>query len=87
MIAIRGEIRAVEDGSAPRENNVLRNAPHTADVVVATEWSRPYPREQAAFPAAWVRHAKFWPAVGRLNNALGDRNLVCTCPPLEDYET
>ena len=85
MIAIRGEIRAIEDGKMPREGNVLKNAPHTAESVVASEWKWPYSREVAAFPAAWTREWKFWPAVGRLNNALGDRNLICTCPPMEDY--
>jgi glycine dehydrogenase len=84
MIAIRGEIAAVESGEMPREGNVLRNAPHTAEVVVG-EWARPYPRDLAAFPTAATRVRKFWPAVGRLNNAHGDRNLVCSCPPTEEY--
>jgi len=85
MIAIRNEIRDVEEGRAPRENNLLKNAPHTAEVVTATEWTRPYSREKAAFPTPWVRRGKFWPAVGRLNNAQGDKKLICSCPPLEDY--
>jgi glycine dehydrogenase len=85
MIAIREEIRAVEQGRLPREDNPLKNAPHTADAVAAVEWAHPYSREQAAFPAAWTRARKFWPAVGRINNAHGDRNLMCTCPPIEAY--
>ncbi|HZH14801.1 MAG TPA: aminomethyl-transferring glycine dehydrogenase [Archangium sp.] len=85
LIAIRGEIREVEEGKAPKDNNVLKNAPHTARVMTAPEWNRPYSREQAAFPAPWVVDHKFWPSVGRLNNVLGDRKLVCSCPPIEDY--
>jgi glycine dehydrogenase len=64
---------------------VLKHAPHTAEVVTAAEWNRPYPRQLGAFPSAFVRAAKFWPAVGRLNNVLGDRKLMCSCPPTEDY--
>ncbi|MCI0570809.1 MAG: aminomethyl-transferring glycine dehydrogenase [Myxococcaceae bacterium] len=86
MIAIRQEIREVEEGTAPREGNVLKHAPHTAAVVMADEWTRPYSRERAAFPAPWVREGKFWPSVGRLNNVLGDRKLICSCPPIEDYQ-
>jgi glycine dehydrogenase len=85
MIAIREEIRQVEEGKWPREDNPLKNAPHTIDACVANEWKHPYPRELAAFPAPWTRDRKFWPAVGRLNNAYGDRNLVCSCPPIEAY--
>jgi len=87
MIAIRNEIREIESGSVPRENNLLKNAPHTATVVVSSEWSRPYSRDRAAFPTTWSRQFKFWPAVSRLNNVLGDRNLMCSCPPVESYET
>ena len=87
MIAIRQEIRDIEEGRMPKDNNVLKNAPHTARVVTAPEWNRPYSRELAVFPAAWVRDNKFWPSVGRLNNVLGDRKLVCSCPPMEDYMT
>ena len=86
MIAIRGEIRAIETGEADRENNLLVNAPHTASVIAADAWDRPYSREQAAFPMPWVKDAKFWPAVSRIDNVYGDRNLVCICPPLEAYE-
>jgi glycine dehydrogenase len=85
MIAIRGEIRAIEEGRMDRADNPLKNAPHTARVVTATEWTHPYTREEAAFPAAWVRSHKFWPAVGRIDNTYGDRNLVCACPPMESY--
>jgi glycine dehydrogenase len=87
MIAIRQEIRDIEEGRMPKDNNVLKNAPHTARVLTAPEWNRPYSREQAVFPAPWVRENKFWPSVGRLNNVLGDRKLVCSCPPIEDYMT
>jgi glycine dehydrogenase len=85
MIAIREEIREVEEGKAPKDNNVLKNAPHTARMITAPEWNRPYSREKAAFPAKWVHEGKFWPSVGRLNNVLGDRKLVCSCPPIEEY--
>jgi len=85
MIAIRQEIRDIEEGRAPRDNNILKNAPHTAQVIAASEWNRPYQREQAAYPTAYVRTHKFWPAVGRLNQVLGDRKLICSCPPIEDY--
>src|SRR5437899_2610928 len=85
MIAIRGEIQEIVDGRVPRDNNVLKNAPHTAEVVTATQWNRPYSREQAAFPLPWVRERKFWPAVSRIDDAYGDRNLICTCPPMESY--
>ena len=85
MIAIRAEIAAVESGQLPRDDNPLRNAPHTAQDVTATEWERAYPREQAAYPLAWVREGKFWPSVGRIDNAWGDRNLICTCPPMDEY--
>ena len=86
MISIREEIRAVEEGRMDRANNPLKNAPHTSHVVTATEWNRPYSREQAAFPAPWLRQHKFWPAVGRIDNAYGDRNFICTCPPMDAYE-
>jgi len=85
MISIREEIRAIEEGKMARDDNPLKNAPHTADVVIATEWTHPYTREVAAFPAPHTRASKFWPPVGRLNNAFGDRNLMCTCPPIEMY--
>ena len=86
MIAIRDEIRAVEEGRLDREDNPLRNAPHTAQVVTADPWDHAYPREIAAYPIPALRHAKYWSPVGRADNVYGDRNLVCSCPPLSDYE-
>jgi glycine dehydrogenase len=85
LIAIREEIREIEAGKADRQENVLKNAPHTARVVLSDQWSRPYSREKAAFPAPWIRMHKFWPSVGRINNAYGDRNLICACGPTEEY--
>jgi glycine dehydrogenase len=85
MIGIRGEIEEVATGKIDRTNNPLKNAPHTAAAVTATEWNHPYTREQAAFPAPWLRIHKYWPPVSRVDNAYGDRNLVCSCPPIEDY--
>ncbi len=85
LILIRSEIQEIIDGRMPRANNPLKNAPHTAEVVTASEWNRPYSREQAAFPAPWLRTSKFWPSVGRIDEAYGDRNLMCTCPPMDTY--
>jgi len=85
MISIRAEIRAVEQGRMDRADNPLKNAPHTAAEVTGTDWTHPYTREQAAFPLPWIRAAKYWPPVKRVDNVYGDRNLVCTCAPLEDY--
>jgi glycine dehydrogenase len=85
MIAIREEIRAIADGKSDRADNPLVNAPHTAREVTADAWSHAYSREQAAFPLPWVRERKFWPAVARLDNGWGDRNLICTCPPMSAY--
>ncbi|MEO8703818.1 MAG: aminomethyl-transferring glycine dehydrogenase [Kofleriaceae bacterium] len=85
MIAIRAEIAAIETGAMDRTNNPLKNAPHTAAAVTGTEWDRPYSREQAAFPVPWLRVHKYWPPVARVDNAYGDRNLVCACPPIESY--
>jgi glycine dehydrogenase len=79
LIAIHGEIQAVESGQADPRNNLLKNAPHTAEAVISDSWDRPYPREQAAFPAPWTRQHKFWPAVARVDGVYGDRNLICTC--------
>ncbi|MCB0065701.1 MAG: glycine dehydrogenase (aminomethyl-transferring), partial [Caldilineaceae bacterium] len=84
MIEIREEIRAIEEGRMDAQNNPLKHAPHTA-AVVAGEWDRPYSREQAAFPAPWVRERKFWPYVSRIDNVYGDRHLVCACLPMEAY--
>ena len=85
LLEIRNEIKEVETGQAPRENNVLKNAPHTASVVMADHWDRPYSRQKAAYPLAFVRESKFWPSVSRVDNAYGDRNLVCSCLPIENY--
>jgi glycine dehydrogenase len=85
MLAIRAEIDEVAAGRWPVEDSPLRRAPHTAAAVSADAWDRPYSREQAAFPVATLRHAKYWPPVGRIDNAAGDRNLVCACPPIEEY--
>jgi glycine dehydrogenase len=85
MIAIRGEIAEIEKGNVDAQNNVLKNAPHTAESLMVDEWNRPYTRAQAAYPAPWTREHKFWPAVGRIDNAFGDRNFVCSCLPMEAY--
>jgi glycine dehydrogenase len=85
LLTIRGEIRAIEEGRADKLNNVLKHAPHTQDIIISDNWSRPYSREQAAFPLPWVRQNKFWPSVSRVNNTHGDRNLICTCEPVESY--
>jgi glycine dehydrogenase len=86
MVAIREEIRAVEEGRLDREDNPLRNAPHTAQVVSADEWQHGYSREAAAYPLPSLRHVKYWSPVGRADNVYGDRNLVCSCPPMTAYE-
>jgi glycine dehydrogenase len=85
MATIRSEIEAIEKGIADPNDNVLKNAPHTSAMVADEEWSHPYSREEAVFPAAWTKESKFWPPVRRVNNAHGDRNLVCACPPIEAY--
>ena len=85
LVAIRAEIEEVATGAQDRDDNMLKNAPHTAAAVTAEEWEHGYPRSQAAYPAPWLREHKFWPHVGRVDNALGDRNLVCACPPIESY--
>ncbi len=85
MIAIREEIKAIEEGKADKLNNVLKNAPHTTADLADTNWNRPYTREQAVFPVANLEEYKFWPAVGRIDQAYGDRNLVCSCLSMEAY--
>ncbi len=85
LISIREEIDEVARGEVDEENNVLKRAPHTAEVVTADDWDRPYSREKAAYPAPWTREHKFWPSVTRVDNAYGDRNLMCACPPMEAY--
>jgi glycine dehydrogenase len=86
MIAIREEAREVELGMLPRDDNPLKSAPHTAEEVTADEWQHPYGRERAAYPAPWTRDRKFWPTVSRVEAAYGDRNLVCSCVPIEEFE-
>ncbi len=85
MIAIRQEIEEIEMGQVDAQDNVLKNAPHTAEALLSSEWNHPYSREQAAYPAPWTREHKFWPTVGRIDNAFGDRNLVCSCVGMEAY--
>jgi glycine dehydrogenase len=85
MITIREEISNIESGEMDKEDNPLKNAPHTAQMVMDDDWNHPYSREQAAYPVAGLKERKFWPACARVDNAYGDRNLVCTCPPLEAY--
>jgi glycine dehydrogenase len=85
LLAIRAEIRAIEEGKADKANNILKNAPHTQAVITADEWALPYTRQQAAFPLEYVKQNKFWPSVSRINNTFGDRNLICTCEPASAY--
>ncbi len=85
MIAIHGEMQAVVNGESDKANNPLKHAPHTAKAVCGDAWDHPYSREAAAFPAPWTRASKFWPAVGRVDNVYGDRNLVCSCAGMEAY--
>jgi glycine dehydrogenase len=86
MISIYHEIQDVLRGKSEKENNPLKNAPHTAQHVTADEWNHKYSRQQAAYPLDYIKSSKFWPAVGRIDNSYGDRNLFCTCPPIEEYE-
>ncbi|MEH1773221.1 MAG: aminomethyl-transferring glycine dehydrogenase [Nostoc sp.] len=85
LISIRQEIAEIEVGKVDAQDNVLKNAPHTAESLIAGEWQHPYSREQAAYPAPWTREYKFWPAVGRIDSAFGDRNFVCSCLPMDAY--
>ena len=85
LLSIRQEIRDIEEGKMDKKNNALKNAPHTQAMVVISEWNKPYTREQAAFPMYYVTQNKFWPSVARVNNTYGDRNLICTCEPIESY--
>jgi len=84
MIAIHAELEKVKSGAWPRSDNPLKNAPHTA-LELAGEWNHAYSREEAAFPAPWLKQAKYWPPVKRIDNVAGDRQLICTCPPIEAY--
>ena len=85
MISIRNEIRAIEEGKADKENNLLKNAPHTADCIINQEWNYPYSPKEAAYPVSYLKEWKYWVPVRRIDNAYGDRNLVCTCPSVESY--
>ncbi|MCY7363696.1 MAG: glycine dehydrogenase (aminomethyl-transferring), partial [Ignavibacteria bacterium] len=85
MISIREEIREIESGEADIDDNVLKNAPHTAQSVISENWKHSYSREKAVFPVKLNVQNKFWPAVGRIDSAYGDRNLVCSCNPISDY--
>jgi glycine dehydrogenase len=85
MLAIHAEIKAIESGRVDKSNNLLKNAPHTAEALISDKWDRPYPREQAAYPAPWLRNQKFWPPVARIDNVFGDRNLVCSCIGMDAY--
>ena len=80
------EIKSIELGIADKKENLLKNAPHTQEVICADEWTKPYSRQQAAFPLSFVNGNKFWPSVSRVNNTFGDRNLICTCEPIESYQ-
>lgn len=85
MISIRKEIKEIEEGKFDKVENVIKNAPHTCKLVVSDDWKKPYSRQKAAYPLNWVRDNKFWPSVGKVDNAYGDRNLVCSCAPIEAY--
>jgi glycine dehydrogenase len=85
LLSIRNELKEIEEGNFDIENNVLKNSPHTMQIVASDQWKYPYPREKAAFPLDSAREQKFWPAVGRIDNAYGDRNLVCSCLPIGEY--
>jgi glycine dehydrogenase len=86
MIAIREEIKAIETGKQPKEGNVLKMSPHSLNVLLSDKWERPYSREQAAYPMPGLRKRKFFPTVSRVDDTYGDRNLICACPPIENYE-
>jgi glycine dehydrogenase len=85
MVQIRKEIREIEDGKADRENNVIKNAPHTIEMVASSEWNYPYTREAAAFPLGYHKADKYWPPVTKIDDGYGDRHLMCTCDPIDSY--
>jgi glycine dehydrogenase len=86
MVSIRQEIRDVVDGVSDKSDNVLVNSPHPVDVLVCNEWEHKYSREQAAYPLGVLRDRKYWPSVSRVDDTYGDRNLMCSCPPISVYE-
>jgi len=85
LIEIRSEIREIAEGKADPEDNVLKNAPHTAEEATSDLWKHPYPRYKAVYPLPYIRETKFWPPVARIDNPYGDRHLMCSCPPIESY--
>jgi glycine dehydrogenase len=85
LLKIHDEIIEVAEGKSDKTDNVLKNAPHTADAIAVEKWNHNYSREKAVFPLAWIRENKFWPLVRRVDDAFGDRNLVCSCEPIETY--
>jgi glycine dehydrogenase len=87
MIEIRKEIDEIVSGAADKDDNVLKNAPHTAKSVISNNWKHAYSREKAVYPLSWIKDSKFWPSVSRVDNAYGDRNLICACPPIDSYQT
>ncbi len=86
MMSIREEINEIVSGQTTIEDSVLRNAPHTVSKVTNDNWGFKYSREKAAYPLSWIKENKFWPASGRVNDAFGDRNLICSCAPISEYE-
>ena len=86
MIAINNEINQVMDGSLDANDNPLKNAPHTAEAVTSDDWQHGYSRQIAAYPASWLKEHKYWPSVGRVDNAFGDRNLICRCPTVYEFK-
>ena len=85
MIVIKNELEEIKNGKADKVDNVLKNAPHTAAEVTADEWNHAYSRQKAAFPLPWIAANKFWPSVAKIDSGYGDRNLVCSCAPIEEY--
>ena len=85
MIAIRKEVQEIIDGNSDKENNPIQNAPHTLKVALSNDWNYPYSREKAVTPLPWLKESKYWPTVGKVDDAYGDRNLVCSCAPIEEY--
>jgi len=86
LISIRGEIAEIESGKADKKDNVLKNAPHTPDSIISDKWNHSYSREKAAYPLKYLKDCKFWPTVGRLDHVYGDKNVMCSCPPLSSYK-